>query len=50
MLKAKDSGKSTIGSHILYLSGQVDKRTIEKFVKEAKDKHIESWNSLIHGF
>ncbi|GJV15871.1 eukaryotic peptide chain release factor GTP-binding subunit ERF3A isoform X1 [Tanacetum coccineum] len=39
----EDSGKSTIGGQILYLSGQVDKRTIEKFEKEAKDKHRESW-------
>ncbi|GJV68400.1 eukaryotic peptide chain release factor GTP-binding subunit ERF3A [Tanacetum coccineum] len=38
-----DAGKSTIGGQILYLSGQVDERTIQKYEKEAKDKSRESW-------
>eukprot|EP00271_Cylindrocystis_brebissonii_P015480 TRINITY_DN38388_c0_g1_i1.p1 TRINITY_DN38388_c0_g1~~TRINITY_DN38388_c0_g1_i1.p1 ORF type:complete len:858 (+),score=203.05 TRINITY_DN38388_c0_g1_i1:96-2669(+) len=38
-----DAGKSTIGGQILFLSGMVDKRTIEKFEREAKDKNRESW-------
>jgi peptide chain release factor subunit 3 len=38
-----DSGKSTIGGHILYLTGQVDKRTLDKYQREAKDKNRESW-------
>ncbi|KAI3797654.1 hypothetical protein L1987_32915 [Smallanthus sonchifolius] len=38
-----DAGKSTIGGQILYLSGQVDERTIQKYEKEAKDKCRESW-------
>ncbi|KAK4802656.1 hypothetical protein SAY86_000859 [Trapa natans] len=38
-----DSGKSTIGGQILFLSGQVDDRTIQKYEKEAKDKSRESW-------
>ncbi|KAK9059940.1 hypothetical protein SSX86_020644 [Deinandra increscens subsp. villosa] len=37
------AGKSTIGGQILYLSGQVDERTIQKYEKEAKDKSRESW-------
>ncbi|XP_052179466.1 uncharacterized protein LOC127792875 isoform X5 [Diospyros lotus] len=38
-----DAGKSTTGGQILYLSGQVDERTIQKYEKEAKDKSRESW-------
>lgn len=38
-----DAGKSTIGGQILFLSGQVDDRTIQKYEKEAKDKSRESW-------
>jgi peptide chain release factor subunit 3 len=38
-----DAGKSTIGGQILYLSGQVDQRVIEKYEKEAKDKNRDSW-------
>ncbi|XP_023645410.1 eukaryotic peptide chain release factor GTP-binding subunit ERF3A isoform X4 [Capsella rubella] len=38
-----DAGKSTIGGQILFLSGQVDDRQIQKYEKEAKDKCRESW-------
>ncbi|KAI4330762.1 hypothetical protein MLD38_029017 [Melastoma candidum] len=38
-----DAGKSTIGGQILFLSGQVDDHTIQKYEKEAKDKSRESW-------
>ncbi|KAK9164811.1 hypothetical protein Scep_000002 [Stephania cephalantha] len=38
-----DAGKSTTGGQILFLSGQVDDRTIQKYEKEAKDKNRESW-------
>lgn len=38
-----DAGKSTIGGQVLYLTGQVDKRTLEKYEREAKDKNRESW-------
>ena len=38
-----DAGKSTIGGQILFLSGQVDDRTIQKYEKEAKDKARDSW-------
>jgi peptide chain release factor subunit 3 len=38
-----DAGKSTTGGQILFLSGQVDDRTIQKYEKEAKDKSRESW-------
>ncbi|KAK6163379.1 hypothetical protein DH2020_000243 [Rehmannia glutinosa] len=38
-----DAGKSTIGGQILFLSGQVDDRTIQKYEKEAKEKSRESW-------
>ena len=38
-----DAGKSTISGHIMYLSGQVDERTMEKYEREAKAKHRESW-------
>ena len=38
-----DAGKSTMGGHILFLTGMVDKRTLEKFEKESKDLGRESW-------
>lgn len=38
-----DAGKSTMGGNILYLTGMVDKRTMEKYEKEAKDAGVESW-------
>ncbi|GAB2230076.1 hypothetical protein Droror1_Dr00014332 [Drosera rotundifolia] len=38
-----DAGKSTTGGQILFLSGQVDEHTIQKYEKEAKDKSRESW-------
>jgi len=38
-----DAGKSTLSGSILYLMGTVDKRTIEKFEQEAKDRNRESW-------
>ncbi|EEB06648.1 translation release factor class II eRF3 [Schizosaccharomyces japonicus yFS275] len=38
-----DAGKSTLGGNILYLTGMVDKRTMEKIEKEAKDAGKESW-------
>lgn len=38
-----DAGKSTIGGHLLYLTGQVDKRTLEKFEREAREMNRESW-------
>ena len=38
-----DAGKSTIGGQIMYLSGMVDKRTLEKYEKEAKELNRESW-------
>ncbi|KII69679.1 Eukaryotic peptide chain release factor GTP-binding subunit ERF3B [Thelohanellus kitauei] len=38
-----DAGKSTIGGHILFLTGMIDKRTLEKYEKEAREKNRESW-------
>lgn len=38
-----DAGKSTIGGQLLFLTGQVDKRTLEKYEREAKEKNRESW-------
>lgn len=38
-----DAGKSTIGGQILKLTGMVDKRTLEKYEREAKEKNRESW-------
>jgi len=38
-----DAGKSTISGHLLYLTGNVDDRTMEKFEREAKAKNRESW-------
>jgi len=38
-----DAGKSTTCGNVLFLSGCVDERTVEKYQKEAKDKNRESW-------
>jgi|UniRef100_A0A6U0F7V1 peptide chain release factor subunit 3 len=38
-----DAGKSTIGGQILFLSGQVDDRVIQKYEREAKEKNRDSW-------
>jgi peptide chain release factor subunit 3 len=38
-----DAGKSTMGGQLLALTGMVDKRTLEKFEKEAKEAGRESW-------
>lgn len=38
-----DAGKSTLGGQLLYLTGMVDKRTLEKYEREAKEKNRESW-------
>ncbi|CAH8825895.1 unnamed protein product [Trichobilharzia szidati] len=38
-----DAGKSTIGGHLLFLTDMVDKRTLEKYEREAKEKNRESW-------
>ncbi|KAI1336972.1 hypothetical protein F5Y15DRAFT_165573 [Xylariaceae sp. FL0016] len=38
-----DAGKSTLGGSILYATGMVDERTLEKNKKEAKDMGRETW-------
>lgn len=38
-----DAGKSTMGGNILLLTGTVDKRTMEKYEREAKEAGRESW-------
>lgn len=38
-----DAGKSTMGGNLLYLTGMVDKRTLEKYEREAKEAGRESW-------
>jgi peptide chain release factor subunit 3 len=38
-----DAGKSTLSGNILYLTDNVDKRTIEKYEMEAKERNRESW-------
>ncbi|KAG5637778.1 translation termination factor GTPase eRF3 [Sphagnurus paluster] len=38
-----DAGKSTMGGNLLYLTGMVDKRTMEKYERDAKDAGRESW-------
>lgn len=38
-----DAGKSTMGGNLLYLTGAVDKRTVEKYEKEAKDAGRQGW-------
>lgn len=38
-----DAGKSTISGHLLFLTGNVDERTMEKFEREARALNRESW-------
>ncbi|KAJ2633657.1 translation termination factor GTPase eRF3 [Coemansia sp. RSA 1290] len=38
-----DAGKSTLGGNILFLTEMVDKRTMEKYEREAKEAGRESW-------
>lgn len=38
-----DAGKSTMGGNILYLTGAVDKRTVEKYERDAKDAGRQGW-------
>lgn len=38
-----DAGKSTMGGNIMYLTGSVDKRTVEKYEKEAIDAGRQGW-------
>ncbi|CAF1046768.1 unnamed protein product [Adineta steineri] len=38
-----DAGKSTIGGQLMFLTGQVDKRTLEKYQTEAREQSRESW-------
>lgn len=40
-----DSGKSTTTGHLIYKCGGIDKRTIEKFEKEAQEV---SWRFDLH--
>ena len=38
-----DAGKSTISGHIMYLTGGLDQRTLDKYERDAKAKSRESW-------
>jgi len=38
-----DAGKSTLGGQIMYLTGMVDRRTLDKYEREAKEKNRETW-------
>jgi len=38
-----DAGKSTLSGHIMYLTGMLDDRTLQKYEAEAKSKNRESW-------
>ena len=41
-----DSGKSTTTGHLIYKCGGIDKRTIEKFEKEAQESGKVFYSSL----
>ncbi len=42
-----DAGKSTIGGQLMYLTGMIEKRTLEKYEREAKEQGRESWSVAI---
>lgn len=43
LIYISDAGKSTIGGQIMALTGMVDKRTLEKYEREAKERSRETW-------
>ena len=45
-----DSGKSTTTGHMIYQCGGIDKRTIEKFEKEAQEVNITLFSQKIWWF
>ena len=45
-----DSGKSTTTGHMIYQCGGIDKRTIEKFEKEAQEVIIKLFSRKIWWF
>ena len=42
-----DSGKSTTTGHLIYKCGGIDKRTIEKFEKEAQEVNYAIWRIIL---
>ncbi|KAF8450298.1 P-loop containing nucleoside triphosphate hydrolase protein [Boletus edulis BED1] len=38
-----DAGKSTLGGNLLYITGVIDKRTMEKYEHDAKEAGRETW-------
>ena len=38
-----DAGKSTLGGNLLFITGAIDKRTMEKYERDAKEAGRESW-------
>jgi len=42
-----DSGKSTTTGHLIYKCGGIDKRTIEKFEKEAQEVNFTCESSFL---
>jgi elongation factor 1-alpha len=42
-----DSGKSTTTGHLIYKCGGIDKRTIEKFEKEAQEVNFLKFFSIL---
>lgn len=43
-----DSGKSTTTGHLIYKCGGIDKRTIEKFEKEAQEVITLRYKYVLH--
>lgn len=43
MIGHVDAGKSTISGHLLYASGVLDQRTLDKYEREAKAANREGW-------
>jgi peptide chain release factor subunit 3 len=43
MIGHVDAGKSTISGHLLYLTGMLDERTLEKFARESQAMGRSSW-------
>ncbi len=41
-----DSGKSTTTGHLIYKCGGIDKRTIEKFEKEAQEVSVHGYKDV----
>ena len=47
MIGHVDAGKSTISGHLLYLTGMLDERTLDKFARESEVGHLRAYTHTL---